>query len=38
MQIMAKKTSTKRGKPMTPKAGFKPGKRYDCGGKLSKKK
>ena len=35
---MAKKTSTKRGRPMTPKVGFKRGKRYDCGGKLSKKK
>lgn len=34
---MAKKTKG-RAKPMTPKAGFKPGKRYDCGGKLSKKK
>jgi hypothetical protein len=34
---MAKK-KVGRAKPMTPKAGFKPGKRYGCGGKLSKKK
>ena len=34
---MAKKTKG-RAKPMTPRVGVKPGKRYGCGGKLSKKK
>lgn len=32
---MAKKV--KRPKPMSPKAGVKAGKRYDCGGKMKKK-
>lgn len=26
----------KRSRPMSPKAGVKPGKRYGCGGKLKK--
>ena len=33
---MAKKKSTGRPKPMSPKAGLKK-KRYGCGGKLKKK-
>lgn len=32
---MAKKM--KRPKPMSPKAGVKPGKKYGCGGKLKSK-
>lgn len=33
------KNSSKRPKPMSPKAGgTKGGKRYSCGGKMSKKK
>lgn len=28
--------SVKRPKPMSPKAGVKPGKRYGCGGKIRK--
>ena len=28
----------KRPKPMSPKAGIKPGKKYACGGKLKKRK
>lgn len=31
------KRSAKRPKPMTPKAGVKPGKRYGCGGKIKKR-
>lgn len=31
---MARKV--RRPKPMSPKAGIKPGKRYDCGGKIKK--
>lgn len=35
---MKMKTKTsKRPKPMSPKAGFKPGSKYGCGGKLKKK-
>lgn len=33
---MAEK-KVKRPKPLTPKAGFKPGKRYSGGGKIKKK-
>ena len=33
---MAKK-AVKRPKPLTPKAGVKPGKRYGNGGKVTKK-
>lgn len=31
-------TRSKRPKPMSPKAGIKPGKKYACGGKLKKRK
>lgn len=34
---MAKKSSPKRPKPMSPKAGIKAGKRYGKGGKMCKK-
>lgn len=30
------KRKVKRPKPMSPKAGVKPGKRYGCGGKIKK--
>ena len=29
--------TSKRPKPMSPKAGVKPGKKYGCGGKLNNK-
>lgn len=32
---MARKVN--RPRPMSPKAGVKAGKRYDCGGKITKK-
>ena len=31
-----KKKDPQRPKPMSPKAGIKPGKRYSCGGKIKK--
>ena len=30
--------NTRRPKPMSPKAGIKPGKKYGCGGKLKRNK